>query len=403
MTTQHKQELGIIFLLAFISAIGPFAIDTYLPSLPAIAADFGVSSAMSGHSVSSFFFGIAAGQLIAGPLSDRFGRKPVLLIGFALFLLATIACALAPTIEVLIIARVLQGLAASASPAAGRAIVRDLWAGDQAAKAMSYVVMAMTIAPLIAPSLGGIILAYSDWRMIFWVLVLFALVALTLIMVYLPETNGAEKRQGVNLVDYFRAYGMVLKNPQTWAYLLSGGFASATMFAYITGSPTVYIEIFAIEPSYFGLLFAINVVGLFLGNWLNSQLVVKYGFHAMLIMGSVFIGLGAVFLFIGSIYQWHTIYTIIIGLFITIAPVSFVSSNGNVGMLNLYPNNAGAASAVFGLAQFGLGAFASFLVGWFYNGSDLAMTQVIIITALGCFSASMWLFLYRHRYRIINQ
>lgn len=394
MTQTKQQQLGIILLLAFISSVGPFSIDTYLPSLPAIAADFSVSSALSGQSVSSFFFGLAIGQLLSGPLSDRFGRRPVLIIGFALFSLATIACAIAPSIEVLIAARALQGLAASASPAAGRAIVRDLWEGNQAAKAMSYVVMAMTIAPLIAPSLGGLILAFADWRMIFWFLCFFGVAAFLLILFFLPETHSAERRQGIKLIDYFRAYGMVLKQTQTWAYLFAGGFASAAMFAYITGSPVVYIEILGVEAKFFGLLFGINVIGLFLGNWINSLLVERLGYHRLLLIGATITLLGGAYLLFTSYLGQHSLYTMILALFVAIAPVSFVSANANVGMLNLFPKNAGAASAVFGLAQFGFGAIASLMVGLLFTGSDLAMSQVVFLMALGSFAAAAFLCFY---------
>lgn len=378
----RSQHLGIILLLAFLSAVGPFAIDTYLPSLPAIAQDFEVTSALVGYSVGTFFIGLAAGQLLAGPLSDRFGRKPILLAGFALFLLATFACALAPSVEVLIAARLLQGLGASASPAAGRAVVRDLWKGNEAARAMAYVAMAMTLAPLLAPSLGGLILHFSNWRMIFWALVGFALLAMLLIVFYLPETNGPEHRQGVPLLSYFRSYGTVLQHPLTWGYLLSGGFSTATMFAYIAGSPAVYIEIFAVDPSYYGLFFGLNVIGLFIGNWLNSLLVVRYGYHRLLFIGALVTLCGSSFLLFASYSNWHSLVAIVIGLFVAIAPISFVASNSNVGLLNLFPKNAGSANAVFGVAQFGIGAAATFLIGLFFTGTELAMALVMWLTAV---------------------
>lgn len=395
MTKEQSQGLGIILLLAFLAAVGPFAIDTYLPSLPAIAKDFEVNSAIIGYSVGSFFAGLAGGQLIAGPLSDRYGRKPILLVGFSLFLLATVACALAPTAQFLIAARLLQGLAAAASPAAGRAVVRDLWEGNEAARAMAYVSMAMAVAPLLAPSIGGLILEFAQWRAIFWALVGFAVIAILLIIFVLPETNGPEKRQDIPLLSYFRAYGTVLKNTQTWGYLLSGGFSTATMFAYIAGSPVVYIEIFDISPRYYGLLFGLNVVGLFVGNWINSQLVVRYGYHLLLAIGVSITLIGTSFLLAASYWQWHNIYAVVIGLFVSVAPVSFVSSNSNVGLLNLFPKNAGAANAVFGLAQFGIGAAATFLIGVLFTGTELAMAQVMWLTAVGSFIATVWLLFSR--------
>ena len=394
MTQTHRQGLGIILLLAFLSAVGPFSIDTYLPSLPNIAAEFNISSAITQHSVSSFFFGLAAGQLLAGPLSDRFGRRPILLGGFGLFFIATIVCALAPNVTVLIFARALQGLAASASPAAGRAVVRDLWSGNDAAKAMSYVVMAMSVAPLIAPSIGGIILLFFDWRMIFWLLLIFAGTAVVLILLYLPETNGPEKRDNVRLINYFKAYRKVLQSKISWAYFIGGGLSTASMFAYITAAPFVYIELFGVSQAYFGAFFAVNVIGLFLGNWLNSRLVTHYGYHKLLVVGSTISLSGALFLLAGAYFQWHNLLTLVIGLFSVVAPVSFVSSNSNVGVLNLFPKNAGAASALFGLFQFGLGACASLLVGFLHNGTELAMATVIVLTASGSFVAALWILLF---------
>lgn len=394
MTQTERQNIGIILLLAFLSAVGPFSIDTYLPSLPNIAAEFNISSAISQHSVSSFFFGLAAGQLLAGPLSDRFGRRPILLGGFSVFFIATIVCALAPNATVLIFARALQGLAASASPAAGRAVVRDLWSGNDAAKAMSYVVMAMSLAPMIAPSLGGLVLLFFDWRMIFWLLLVFASIAVVLILLYLPETNGPEKREDVRLINYFKAYRKVISSKVSWGYFISGGLSTASMFAYITAAPFIYIELFGVSQSYFGAFFAINVLGLFLGNWLNSRLVTHFGYHKLLIVGTSFSLAGALFLLAGAYYQWHSLATVALGLFTVVAPVSFVSSNSNVGVLNLFPKNAGAASALFGLSQFGLGAIASLLVGFLHTGNELAMAMVIGLTASGSFIAALWVLLF---------
>src|SRR5690625_2402755 len=215
MSKTHTQSVGIILLLAFLAAIGPLSIDTYLPSLPAIAADFGANSSAALLCVPAFFVGIAAGQLIAVPLSDRYGRRPFLLIGFGLFFITCIACALAPNIETLIYARLLQGLSAAVSPAAGRAMVRDIWEGNEAARAMSYITMAMVVAPLLAPMIGGVIMSYWEWRTIFWFLLAFAAIPLALVLIRLPETNGPEKRGDVRLPDYFRAYGLVLSTQQS--------------------------------------------------------------------------------------------------------------------------------------------------------------------------------------------
>src|SRR5699024_3196706 len=213
---------------------------------------------------------------------DRFGRRPVLFIGLGLYLIATLISVLAPTIGILIIGRLVQGLGASATPAAGRAVIRDIWSGDRAARAMSFVMMVMAFAPLIAPILGGQIFTYFGWRAIFWLMVGFGAFLVMLVQFRLPETNGPERRAGVSIGDYFRAYRYLLASGRTWGYLLAGGLSFATMFAYITGSSFVYIGYFDIKPEYFGFFFALNVIGLTLCNWLNSRFVAHFGYLYLL-------------------------------------------------------------------------------------------------------------------------
>jgi len=393
MTNTQRQHLGLILLLAFLAAIGPLSVDTYLPSLPPIARELGITSAMSQQSVTSFFFGIAFGQLLAGPLSDRYGRKPVLLGGFGLYFLATIGCAVASSGHSLVLARGLQGFAAAAGPSAGRAIIRDMWEGNRAALAMSYVTMAVIVAPLLAPTLGSVILLFGTWRTIFWMLLIFAVLALLLISLFLPETNGPDKRGNIFLIDYFRAYARVLRRKQSWAYLLCGGLSYSAMFAYITGSPFVYIQMFGVSEFAFGLFFGLNVAGLFLGTWINSLFVMKVGYHKMLALGVVTMLVGAVMLFVVSYFAIGGLLAIVIALFITVAPGSMIGANSTVGLMNLYPRNAGGAIALFGVMQFGLGAVASLLTSLFYTGTPVAMAIIMVTTAVGSFVAMLWLML----------
>lgn len=391
MTDARRQHLGLILLLAFLAAIGPLSVDTYLPSLPHIAKELGITSALSQQSVTSFFFGIAFGQLLAGPLSDRYGRRPVLLGGFGLYFLATIACAMATSGHSLVLARGLQGFAAAAGPSAGRAIIRDLWEGNRAALAMSYVTMAVIVAPLLAPTLGSGILLFGTWRTIFWMLLIFAASALVLIAFFLPETNGPDKRGNIFLIDYFRAYARVLRRKQSWAYLLCGGLSYSAMFAYITGSPFVYIEQFGVSEFAFGLFFGLNVTGLFLGTWINSLFVMKVGYHKMLTVGVGAMIVGAVSLFIVSYFAIGGLWAMVVALFITVAPGSMIGANSTVGLMNLYPRNAGGAIALFGVMQFGLGAVASLLAGLFYTGTPTAMATIMLVAALGSVAAMLWL------------
>src|SRR5699024_7622049 len=238
---------------------------------------------------------------------------------------------------------------------------------------------------------GGFIISYWDWRMIFWALLIFAATALALVMLRLPETNGPEKRGDVRLPDYFRAYGRVLGHQQSWAYLLCGGFSLATMFAYITGSPFVYIEFFDVPETYFGLFFGLNVIGLFLGNLINARLVTHFGYIRMLGFGVVFALIGAIMLTFTSYLALGGIVAVVIGLFITVAPASMVGANSTVGLMNLFPRNAGAAMGLFGVAQFGLGAVSSILVSIFHTGTPTAMALSMLVTSVCSFLAFLWL------------
>ncbi|HET7674098.1 MAG TPA: Bcr/CflA family multidrug efflux MFS transporter [Gammaproteobacteria bacterium] len=385
MTSTQTRNAGLIALLGLLTAVGPLSIDTYLPSLPTIARELGASSAAVQQSVSAFFFGLAAGQIIYGPLSDRFGRRPALLLGFALYLVAGVVCALAGAIHVLIAARAVQGFGAAASASAGRAVIRDRWKGDEAARAMSFVVMVMAIAPLLAPVVGGQILEYFGWRAIFWMLTAFALLALALVTFRLPETNGPERRGDVRIAATYQAYWHLLADARVRAYLFCGGFVYAVMFAYIVSAPFVYIDIFGIDPQYFGFFFGLNVVGLIIGNYANGRLVVRLGHQRMLGIGAAITLLSSLALLGAALAGAAGIATVVVTLFFAVGPVGLVGANTVAGLLNLYPRNAGAASALFGVFQYGLGAAAGVAAGALYAGTPLAMGLVMALAAAGPF------------------
>jgi len=387
-----RSDAELIILLALLAAIGPLSIDTYLPAMPAIAVELQVPSAVIEQSLSAYFVGLAAGQVVCGPLSDRFGRRPILLGGLALYLLATVLCVLAPTAHLLIVGRALQGLGASAMPAASRAVVRDMWSGNRAARAMSFVMMAMAFAPIIAPLLGGQIFVYLGWRAIFWLMFAFGLLLVALVLLRLPETHGPERRGDVRLLDHFIAYRLVLSSARGWAYLLAGGLSYAIMFGYIIGSPYVYIEFFGVRPDVFGLYFGLNVVGLTLGNWFNSRFVTRWGYLRMLGAGIAVSTAGTLALLLFARSETGGLAAVVCSLFVAVAPVSMSGANAIAGLLDRYPDNAGAASALFGVSQFGFGAVAGALTGVFHTGNAAAMAWSMLVMAGGASLA--WLGLW---------
>lgn len=392
MQKNKTRNAELIVLLGLLAAIGPLSIDTYLPSIPTIAKDFGTTTALVQQSVSAYFLGLAAGQIICGPFSDRFGRRPVLFLGLVLYLVATVACVVSPTIGFLIVGRAIQGLGAAATPAAGRAVIRDIWSGEKAARAMSFVMMVMAFAPIIAPLLGGQIFTHFGWPAVFWLMAGFGALLIFLVQFRLPETNGPERRADISIGAYFRAYRHVLADSRAWAYLLTGGLSFGALFAYITASSSVYIDFLGVNPEYFGFVFAVNVIGLTLGNWLNSRYVTRFGYHKLLGVGTSISVLGAVALLVCALTMKIDLATVIIALFFAVGPVSMTGANAIAGLLNLFPKNAGAASALFGLFQFGLGAVAGTLTGLFATYTPpVAMASAMILMSCGAFAAWLWL------------
>jgi len=372
--------IELIFLLGMLVAIAPVSIDTYTPSLPTIADALGVSSGTIGYSLSAFFFGLSCGGAFWGPLSDRFGRRPILFAGFTVFLLASTACALAHSVPTLIVARAVQGLAAAAMPAAGLATTRDVWSGDRAARAISFIMLVLGIAPLVAPLIGGQLLAHFGWRSVFWFMSGYAVMALLVVWLRLPETHGPERRSGVRVAAAFRAYGYLLTDLRVWLYLLCGGMGFAALFAYVTGIPFIYIDLFKVNPQYFGFLIGINVIGTMAGTWLNGQLVTRYGSDRMLAAGIVISAIGMAAFFACATIGVNSLAAIVATLFIGLAPVPMIGANTVAGLMNLYPQNAGTCSALFGIAQYGLGSLGGVVVSTLYAGTPLALAWV----TLGC-------------------
>lgn len=258
MPQTATRNTELIVLLGLLAALGPLSIDAYLPSLPAIAAEFSAHSSLVEQNVSAYFFSLGAGLILSGPLSDRFGRRIVLFTGLGIYLCATLACVFAQGIATLIAARAAQGVGTSAVVVAGRAVVRDVWSGNQAARVMSFVMMVMAFAPMLAPLLGGQIFIFFGWRQIFWLMFGFGVLLTVLIFVRLPETNGPDRHVNVRIATFFRAYAYVLKSSRAWSYLLCGGLIYATLFGYITGSAFVYIDLFGITPNISAYFFCVE-------------------------------------------------------------------------------------------------------------------------------------------------
>ena len=385
------RQKGLIWFLAALVGFGPASIDLYLPSFLDIARDLHTSYDSVQLTLSTFLVGFSVGQLFIGPLSDRFGRRPILIGGSVLYAISSVLCAMSSGIEALIALRLLQALGGCAGNVVSRAIVRDVYKGSESARAMSLIMLVAAITPLVAPMVGTYIVIWGGWRMLFIILTAFGLACLLAGLFFYKETLVPENRTALNPVTTLKSYRVIFAHRSSVGYLLAGGMAFATLFAYISGAPGVFMEHFGTTRQAFAIIFACNIVGLASGSMLNNRIVSRVGADRMLAIGTTISASGALLL---CVVSWSGIDNIVLFsmlLFCTVAPLHMVYANAISGLLEHYPTLAGTASALFGGAQFGFGAVAGALVGQFYAGGSRSMATVVAVAALSSFLAYRFL------------
>jgi DHA1 family bicyclomycin/chloramphenicol resistance-like MFS transporter len=377
----------LLLVLAAASAFGAVSIDMYLPGMPAIAVDLAAPAGQIQLTLSVFFFAFGAGQLLYGPLSDGHGRRAVMLWGIALYVLASVLCAVSPGVGWLVTARLLQALGASAGVVVARAVVRDVYAGDAAARAMSTLISVFALVPLLAPFVGGYLVLWCGWRAVFWVLTVFGITCLTAVLVALPETRPPERRQRLQPRGVLEAYARVLAHRRALGYMLCGGAAFAGMFAYISGTPFVYIELFGVAPQHYGYLFGLNVLGIIAGSQVNGRLVPRFGADRLLAVGVGVAAVAGVALAVVAALRLGGLAGIVLAVFGYVSMVGVIGANAIAGTLRDFPAIAGTASALFGAIQFGLGALAGTAVAALHDGTARPMAAVIAGAGILSFAA----------------
>lgn len=384
-----RSDWRLILLLGALAACGPISIDMYLPSLPAITQAFTVTASAAQVTLTSFMIGFSLGMLLYGPLSDAYGRRPVLLGGVVLYVLASLACALAFGIGELVAVRFIQALGAGAASVLARAIVRDTHAPHQAAKVLSLLAIVTSCGPLLAPLIGGQLLLLGSWRLVFAVLTSYGLICSIAIIYRVPETWPVAKRAKSALHSSFNAYRHMLLDPVVWGHTLCGGMAFAAMFAYITATPFVYINYFQVAPQHYGFLFGLNILGIMGGNFLNTRLVHRLGTLRMISAAASVGTLASLAVGLVCLTGWGGLPAVVVTLFFVVSVVGVLSADCTTDMMQRYPNNAGAAAALFGATQFALGALSSLAVGALQDtgGSPRAMGMVIIFCGLVSYAA----------------
>jgi DHA1 family bicyclomycin/chloramphenicol resistance-like MFS transporter len=368
-------------MLGALSAFAPLSIDMYLPALPALSAHFQTGASEVQLTLSSFFLGLALGQAILGPLSDALGRRRPLLAGLAAYTLASLLCAMAPSISTLVAFRFIQGFAGAAGIVVARAIVRDLHTGVAAAQFLSVLMLVSGLAPILAPVIGGQLLLVAPWQGVFVGLTAFGAVLLVTITLGLRETLPPDQRQTQGLRGTIVTFRELLSDRSFLGYALASGLGVAAVFCYIAGASFVFQDIYGASPQSFSFIFGMNAVGLVVAGQVNGRLVRRFEplklLTAGLISGTV---AGLVLLAVvasGPLGASLGIAGFLVPLFFVVAPIGFIMPNATVLALAGAPRTAGAASALLGLLQFGFGAAVAPLVGLGGSGTALPMAAMM--------------------------
>ncbi len=369
----------LILILGSIIAIGPMTIDMYLPAFSAIAQSFSVEESAVQLSLTSYFIGMALSQLVYGPMIDRFGRKPPLLFGLVVYIIASIFCCFARNIDDLIILRFFQALGVCACMTVPRAIVRDLFTPQEGAKVFSYLILVMGLAPIFAPFLGSVILENFGWKAIFVASALFGIAALLMTIFILPKAKEANKDDKIS--SALKKYIGILKDRNFVICSISGGCAMGVIFCYVTGSPFLYLEYFHLSPQNYSLIFAINSIGFISFSQINARLLRKFPMENILKIVTRFFSAIA-FALIFSAYFFPNLIIITILTISLIGVIGMINPNTTALAMANQAKHAGSASALLGTLQFIIATIASLAINYFHSESIFPFLAVMGVCAI---------------------
>ncbi|HUH32423.1 MAG TPA: multidrug effflux MFS transporter [Daejeonella sp.] len=379
--TKKKYFLTVL-ILGTLSAISPFSIDMYLPGFPAIARDLNTTVAQVQLSLSSFFIGISVGQLLYGPLLDRYGRKNPLYFGISLYLVSSVACAFTGSVESLIVFRFLQALGGCVGMVASRAIIRDIFPVSEIAKVFSLLMLVIGVSPLIAPTVGGYVTAMFGWHYVFVILAIMSAIILAAVHYALPEGRKPDRTLSLKPKPILKNFLIVLVNPQFYTYTFTGAIAASGLYAYIAGSPYVFMEIFNVSEQQYGWIFASIAVGIIGSSQLNTILLRRLESQQIIVGALVCQSITGVSLFLGSYYSIIGLPGTVFLIFLFLCCQGFSFPNSSALALTPFSKNAGSASALMGSLQMALGAFASVMVSVLSNNTALPMTGIMAACAI---------------------
>jgi DHA1 family bicyclomycin/chloramphenicol resistance-like MFS transporter len=381
-----RSSFLLMLILGLLTSIGPLSIDMYLPAFPSIAKNLNTSVSNVMLSLSSFFVGISIGQLLYGPLLERYGRKTPLYFGLGLYTISAIACAFAMSVETLIIFRFFQALGGCVGMVASRAMVRDLFDVKDNAKVFSTLMLVVAVSPIIAPTLGGYITTYLGWRYIFIMLIIVILFIILGIYFLLPESKKPDPNFSLKPASILKSFATIVKEPQFAIYTFTGAVAYAGLYSYISGSSFVFIQVFGVTEQHFGWIFALVAGGLITASQFNTRLLKRFS-SEQIIKGALTIqGVVGIILVSTSIFGWSELYSTIVLVMLFLCCQGFLFPNASALSMAPFANNAGNASALMGFIQMSVGALMSAVVSELVrvlpNNNTLPMTGVMAFCTL---------------------
>lgn len=385
----RSETFALTALLAALTAIAPLTTDMYLPSLPDIARQLDASTAQVQLTISAYLIGYAVGQLFYGPMSDRHGRKPVLLAALALYCAASLACALSTSIEMLIAARFVQALGGSGGIVLARAIVRDLYSGVRAGRELSMIGSVMALAPVLAPVAGGLLQTGFGWRSIFFTLVAAGVAGASIVWLLLPETLARRAAEPVSPSTMLASYRTVARNPAYLAYLGIATASYAGLFAWISGASFVLQNLYGLSPFSFGVAFALGSIGYMTGATLAARLVMRLGIDRTLGVGSVTLAVGGLGTVTALALGFGSAFSLVMPVAIYLAGLGMVLPQAIAGAMTPFPERAGAASALLGFIQQSAAALCGAVVGWLLGQN--AWPLALAVAAMGCLTLVIWI------------
>jgi len=386
-TTMTPRRLTLILILGSLAALGPLSIDMYLPAFPDMSRSFDASASLIQLSLTACMLGMALGQLIVGPLSDVRGRKRPLMIALLAYLLASLACAMAPTIEVLIALRFVQGAAGASGIVISRAIVRDLFEGPELTRFFAALSLVNGTAPILAPVIGGQILRFGDWHFVFYLLAILSTLMLLAVALRLPETLPLERRVEGNLTTTLKTFGRLLTDRVFIGYAFAQAFVMGAMFAYISGSPFVLQNIYGASPQQFSFLFGLNGIGIILAAQIAGRLAGRVDSERLMRISLTIVASASILLFLALTLTDQLIF-VMIPLFFVVSSVGLISTLGFTLAMQNYGSTAGSASALLGLLPMLVGSLVSPLVG--IMGEQSAVPMGLIIMTLDCLALVLY-------------